>query len=228
MWKQSPKRNQRTKGFKVKQGFKIFTLIVVGIWLLYQLKHSHDKKSYEENSAKIFGNLKAGPENKKLGRKELHPWTNNKPFELMEDTEENEHGGVKEQSGGIEDDADKVEEEESEEVEDLIDVEDKEKEQNEDEDGENMGKLMEDMSLLEDQSHDEGAKDTQETSEELNKENGASSVVMRVTKSLGSEFEFGGLRKVKEEELEILKRVGTEKQKEKIMVPSNTGPKVVD
>ncbi|RDX74107.1 hypothetical protein CR513_46181, partial [Mucuna pruriens] len=208
---QSPNRNQRTKGFKVKQGFKIFTLIVVGIWLLYQLKHSHGKKPYEESSAKMFENLKAGPETKNIGRKGLQPWIN-KPLELMDDAEENEPQKVKEQN------YDKVEEEESDEVEDLIDEEDKEKEEqneDEDEDGEDMGKQIEDMSSLEDQDqgHDEGEKDAQATSENHNKETGASRVVMSVTKSLGSEFEFGGLRKVKEEVVENSKRVVTEKQK---------------
>lgn len=220
MLKQSPNRNQRTKGFKVKQGFKIFTLIAVGIWLLYQLKHSHDKKSYEESSAKVFENLKAGPEAKKLGRKGFQPWINYKPLELMDDSEETEPERVKGQN------EDKVEEEESEEVEDLIDEEDKKKEeQNEDEDGEDVGKQMEDMNLLEEQARDEGENDTQATSEEHNKETGAFRVVMRVTKSLGSEFEFEGLRKVKE--VESSERVGTEKQKKKIVVPDNSSAKVV-
>lgn len=40
---------------------------------------------------------------------------------------------------------------------------------------------------------------------------------MSLTKTLGSEFEFGGLRKVKEEQVESSKRVGKEKQKKKIM-----------
>lgn len=213
MLKQLSNRNQRTKGFRVKLGFKIFTLIVVGIWVLYQLRqYSLD----EERSAKRFENLKAGlDETKKLGRKGLQPWTNYKPYELMDDTEENEH---ERDDVVVIQDGDKVEEEESEEVEDLIDEQDKEKEeQNEDEEGR--------MSLLE----DEGEEDTHATREKHNKENGASRVLMRVTKSLGSEFEFGGLRKVKEEEVGNSKRVGTEKQKKKILEPSNSSHhKVVD
>jgi len=67
MLKQSPNRNPRTNGYKVKQGLQIFTLIVVGIWLLYQLKHSH--------------------ENKILGRKGLQLWMK-KPYELMGDAKE--------------------------------------------------------------------------------------------------------------------------------------------
>ncbi|XP_061369620.1 uncharacterized protein LOC133312446 [Gastrolobium bilobum] len=161
MLKQLPNRNQRTKGFKLKQGFKILTLIALGIWLLYQLKHSHDKKKpYEESSSKTL---------EKLGRKgfQFQPWIN-KPPQLIDDTKSQR---VKEQSSGGDDDIvghdrDRVEEEEPEEVEDLIDQEDKEKEEeNEDEDGEDMVKQIEDLSLLEDQGHNEGEKDTQETSE---------------------------------------------------------------
>lgn len=163
MLKQLSNRNQRTKGFRVKLGFKIFTLIVVGIWVLYQLRqYSLD----EERSAKRFENLKAGlDETKKLGRKGLQPWTNNKPYELMDDTEENEH---ERDDVVVIHDGDKVEEEKSEEVEDLIDEQDKEKEeQNEDEEGEDMGKQMEGlMSLLE----DEGEEDTHATTEKHNKE----------------------------------------------------------
>ncbi|KAG5034412.1 hypothetical protein JHK87_009322 [Glycine soja] len=132
------------------------------MWVLYQLRqYSLD----EERSAKRFENLKAGLETKKLGRKGLQPWTNYKPYELMDDTEENEH---ERDDVVIIHDGDKVEEEKSEEVEDLIDEQDKEKEeQNEDEEGEDMGKQMEGlMSLLE----DEGEEDTHATTEKHNKE----------------------------------------------------------
>jgi hypothetical protein len=99
MLKQSPNRNPRTNGYKVKQGLQIFTLIVVGIWLLYQLKHSH--------------------ENKILGRKGLQLWMK-KPYELMGDAKERETKIVMEENT--------VEEEEPEDVEDMIDEEDKEEE----------------------------------------------------------------------------------------------------
>ncbi|KAK7351518.1 hypothetical protein VNO77_11039 [Canavalia gladiata] len=232
MSKQTSNRNHRTKGFKVKQGLKIFILIALGIWLLYQLKHLYDKKSYED--------LKASPETKTLGRKGFQPWIN-KPYELRDDSQEKEGERLKEQSSGGDDDIvghgrDRVEEEDTEEVEDLIDEEDKEKEeQNEDEDGEDMGKQMEDMRLLDDQSHDEGEKDTLATSEEHFKEIGASRVVMQVTQSLGSEFEFGGLRNVKEDEVESSQKSRKEKQKKKvkdlkevIVQTTHSSSKVVD
>lgn len=225
MSKQSPNRNQRTKGFKVKQGFKIFILIAVGIWLLYQLKHSHDnKKAYEESSAKRFEKLKAGHETKRLGRKGFQPWIK-KPYELIDETEYSKAEMVKEQNGGADDDVaghdrDRVEEEDPEEVEDLIDEEDKEKEENEDEEGDDMGKQIEDVKLLEDQDHNEAEKGTQATSEKHYEANGAYRVAMRGTQSIGTEFELGGLRIIKEEEVDNLEKNGTEKQQNKIMEPS--------
>ncbi|PQQ10772.1 neurofilament medium polypeptide [Prunus yedoensis var. nudiflora] len=62
MLKQSPSRNQRSKGFKVKHALQMFLLLAICIWLLYQLKHSHDKKAYEESSAKISGKMQNGHE----------------------------------------------------------------------------------------------------------------------------------------------------------------------
>uniref|UniRef100_A0A5B7BGD8 Uncharacterized protein n=1 Tax=Davidia involucrata TaxID=16924 RepID=A0A5B7BGD8_DAVIN len=41
---QSTSRNQRPKGFNVKQGFQFALLLAVCIWLWYQTKHSHDKR----------------------------------------------------------------------------------------------------------------------------------------------------------------------------------------
>lgn len=129
MLKQSHNRNPRTNGYKVKQGLQIFTLIVVGIWLLYQLKHSH--------------------ENKILGRKGLQLWMK-KPYELMGDAKERKTEIVMKENT--------VEEEEPEDVEDMIDEEDKEEEE------ENEA-VDADMSLFEYQSHTEGEKETQPTTQ---------------------------------------------------------------
>lgn len=134
MLKQSAKRNlQRIKGLKVKQGLiKIFTLITVCIWLLYQLKHyyyyySRDmKKSYEEISySNIFE--KVNQNNILLGRKGfLQPWKK-KQFEFMDES-------ITDRVMGLGNERDRVLEED--EPQDLIDEEDEE----------------EDMSLLEDRS----------------------------------------------------------------------------
>lgn len=215
MLKQLSSRNQRTKGFKVKHSFQILLLIAVGIWLLYQLKHSIDKKEeYEQSSVKALEKLQSGGlKTAKLGRKGFQPWIK-KPKDLIEDEEDSKPEKMKVRRGERDDesnghDQDKLEEEESEEVEDLIDEEDKEREEeSEEEEAEDMGKQTEDMNSLKDQSHDEGEKDAKE-SEKHYKENGASRVMMRQTQSIASEFEFGGL--------ESSEKTETVKQQNKIM-----------
>ena len=67
MFKLSPRRNLRSKGFKVKHALQICLLLGVSIWLLYQVRHSHDKKA-------SFGEgKKTGNEILKLGRRDLRP-----------------------------------------------------------------------------------------------------------------------------------------------------------
>lgn len=185
MWKPLATRNQRAKGFKLKYGFQIVLLIAVGIWLLYHLKHSLDKrKEYEQTSVKTLGKLEFQHENRKLGRKGFQPWTK-EPKDLMGDEK------IKVRSGGGDDeivgrDQDKMEEEESEEVEDLIDEEDKEREEEseveEAQESEDLGKQFEDVGSLKDKEHHESKSITKAESEK-------SRVKMRQTQSIGSEFE---------------------------------------
>ncbi|KAJ9674130.1 hypothetical protein PVL29_023592 [Vitis rotundifolia] len=76
MLRQSPSRNQRSKGFKLKPVLQICVLLAICIWLLYQVKH--------------FEKVGSGHEIMRLGRKDLHP-------ELVEEGLENErHGEGKE------------------------------------------------------------------------------------------------------------------------------------
>lgn len=89
----------KTNGYKVKQGLKIFTLIAAAIWLLYQLKHSHETKV--------------------LGRKGFEFWMKN-PYELMGGIEIEENSGL----GKDIVDRDRVEEEEPGEIEDVVEEED--------------------------------------------------------------------------------------------------------
>ncbi|XP_049411381.1 uncharacterized protein LOC125874506 isoform X2 [Solanum stenotomum] len=72
MYKQSPSRNHRSKGVKVKNVLQICLLLAVCFWLIYQVKHSHDKKrEFDEDDAK--SSIKSGSSNElmKLGRKDL-------------------------------------------------------------------------------------------------------------------------------------------------------------
>ncbi|KAJ0980370.1 hypothetical protein J5N97_008625 [Dioscorea zingiberensis] len=73
MLRPTASRNQRARGFRVKHGLQIFLLIAICIWLLYQVKHSHDKKrAMEESNSK--GSIKVGEiqeERFNFGRKVL-------------------------------------------------------------------------------------------------------------------------------------------------------------
>ncbi|XP_020104068.1 midasin-like [Ananas comosus] len=54
MLRQISSRNHRSKGFKLKNALQICLLVVVTIWLLFQVKHSYDKKSeYEDRNAHL-------------------------------------------------------------------------------------------------------------------------------------------------------------------------------
>ncbi|KAF5731870.1 hypothetical protein HS088_TW18G00555 [Tripterygium wilfordii] len=72
MLKRSPGRTQRPKGIKIKHVLQILFLLGVCFWLIYQIKHSHDKKEeYDEKESKVSVGTQTGVENFKLGRKDL-------------------------------------------------------------------------------------------------------------------------------------------------------------
>ncbi|KAH7660991.1 hypothetical protein IHE45_15G032900 [Dioscorea alata] len=73
MLRQTPSRNQRARGFRVKHALQIFLLTAICIWLLYQIKHSHDKKREMEESNLKTSNKIAGNEDGRFnfGRKDL-------------------------------------------------------------------------------------------------------------------------------------------------------------
>ncbi|CAJ1924989.1 unnamed protein product [Sphenostylis stenocarpa] len=69
MIRRSPSRNYRSRGVTVKQALQIILFLGVCFWLIYQVKHSHDKKKeFVENDAKVS----VGTQTLKLGRKDLH------------------------------------------------------------------------------------------------------------------------------------------------------------
>ncbi|KAG1335321.1 protein FYV8-like [Cocos nucifera] len=64
---QSNSRNQRSKGSKVKNIVQVTLLLALAIWLLYQIRRSHDKNNgYTENDGNELSN---GAEDIHLGRK---------------------------------------------------------------------------------------------------------------------------------------------------------------
>ncbi|KAG5238671.1 high mobility group nucleosome-binding domain-containing protein [Salix suchowensis] len=74
MIKRSPRRNPRSKGTKLKHGLQICLLLGVCFWLIYQVKHSHDKKKeLDEKDTTLSLNAQHHNDLPKLGRKDLHP-----------------------------------------------------------------------------------------------------------------------------------------------------------
>ena len=67
MFRLSPRRSQRSKGFKVKHALQLCVLLGVCIWLVYQLKNSKEKKSSYVESTKTTSEVV------NFGRKDLHP-----------------------------------------------------------------------------------------------------------------------------------------------------------
>ncbi|QCD91888.1 myb-like protein X [Vigna unguiculata] len=93
MIKRSSSRNNRTRGIKVKHTLQIILLLGVCFWLIYQVKHSRDKKSeYDENHRKVAVGTQTVYPTPKLGRKDLHPGKDGDKHDRDEHEEEgNEH-----------------------------------------------------------------------------------------------------------------------------------------
>lgn len=70
MYKQSLSRGHRSKGIKGKHILQFCVLLAVSFWLIYQIKHSHDK-SMEVKDGKILEEIKTDGGIQRLGRKDL-------------------------------------------------------------------------------------------------------------------------------------------------------------
>ncbi|XP_030502147.2 uncharacterized protein LOC115717030 [Cannabis sativa] len=128
MLKRLPSRNQRTKGFRAKHALQICLLLGVCFWLIYQVKHSHDKKKeFDENDAKTTIRVSDG-EIPKLGRKDLHPREDITKVEKHEEEEEEEIAVEEEEQHG--------EEREEEENKNESQEQEEEEEENKNEDAE--------------------------------------------------------------------------------------------
>lgn len=212
--RQSPSRNQRTKGFKVKHAIQIFLLLAICVWLLYQVKHSHEKKKIleETTAAELSEDVETKHEKIKLGRKDLNPQERNadpgddrqeeeKDDDIeetkLEETEMEERGGGDDEIDGNEQERD--EEDDPEEIEDLIDEEDRVKGDGiAEEESDEKEIQIEDTGTLEERTENEGDKISQDAREEHYKGDDASSAVLQNVGVKTEDFQ-AGLRKVKEE-----------------------------
>ncbi|OAY23104.1 probable ATP-dependent RNA helicase ddx56 [Manihot esculenta] len=214
MLKHSPGRNQRSKGFKVKHFLQICLLLTICIWLLNQLRNSYDKqKAFENSTGDILDKVQSEHPVIKLGRKDLLPQVEETSLEIESDGDKAEleeeieelkpddidddgRGGGDDEIDGH--DQERAEDEETEEVEDLIDVDDRERDVgNEEQDSEEKGNQLEDASSVNHQAQHEGERNSQEAREEHYKGDDASSSVVHNTRTRSTEFQIGGMRKIK-------------------------------
>ncbi|KAG6470891.1 uncharacterized protein LOC122032893 [Zingiber officinale] len=88
MLRQVSSRNHRAKGgFRAKNALQISTLVAVGIWLIYQMKYSHDhRKAYED---KLNINARQSELITSFRRKDLSPFSGK---------EEAKHAEIKEKA----------------------------------------------------------------------------------------------------------------------------------
>lgn len=95
-------RNQRSKNIKVKHVLQVLLLVGVSFWLIYQVKHNHDKKrEFDKHDAKLSVTTETD-QIVKLGRKDLHPF--------KEEVNQNEKHGEEDEDEHIVEDEEKIRE----------------------------------------------------------------------------------------------------------------------
>ncbi|KAL5560909.1 hypothetical protein UlMin_030656 [Ulmus minor] len=134
MLKRLPSRTHRSKGIRVKHVLQICLLLGVCFWLVYQVKHSHDKKKeFAESDAKTSIRKISDGELPKLGRKDLHP------REVVTKSEKPEEEEEVEEETSVEEE-EKHEEEEREGEDTKHEVQEQEEEENKNEETEDGGR----------------------------------------------------------------------------------------
>lgn len=209
MYRQFSSRNQRNKGFRVKHALQIFLLVAVCCWLIYQVKHSYDKKkNFNDNDARSSQHVQTNNEILKLGRKGLHPQVK-EPSNKNEkhDKEADEDIEVDIKAGGKEDEVKgggdvEVDEHNHQKFDSELDSEkiiiDEENEPEGVDDKKNEEKVVTDKdSKIEIEStednldHDQGTKNIHEAREEQYKADDASSAVTNEGQTFSFESESG-------------------------------------
>ncbi|CAL9164639.1 uncharacterized protein LOC103982937 isoform X1 [Musa acuminata AAA Group] len=200
MMRQASSRNQRNKRIRVRYVLQICLLAAVCFWLLYQLKHSYDrKKSLDEHDSTILNNVVDGQlEILDLGRKDL-------PHEKMmvsgdkghmkeeenEEVEEEEDGVAQheiddEEAEGVgDDDINEQDNEQGDEQDDQERVDEEAEDAEEFFNEENRDDQVEVSELMDDQEPKEGS--SQRSHEERNKRDDASGSAHQENQVTGTE-----------------------------------------
>ncbi|PWA48167.1 hypothetical protein CTI12_AA489280 [Artemisia annua] len=198
MYRNSPVRNQRAKGVKVKNVLQVCLLVAVCFWLIFQLKRSHDKrKEFDASDSKVSLSTlaRSGEEIAKLGRKDLQP-----KFEKTGNEGEGDGHEQEEEEVQDERDENKLEEEEQdehdenkheEEEQDEDKIEEEKDDGRDDEIDENeQEKLDVEIDREEVDVIDGATEHTHEAREENYKADDASSAVTHTGRTLGTENEI--------------------------------------
>ncbi|RWW32182.1 hypothetical protein GW17_00003173 [Ensete ventricosum] len=191
MLRQAYSRSQRNKGHKVRNVLQICLLVAVCFWLLYQMKHTYDKKqaSSEQTTRVLNAVVDSQSDFMDLGRKGLPHNKATVPGdkihrkeeenEEVEDEEDRETQAMEdEEAKGIGDDV--IDEQDSEQGDEQDDQErlDEEVEDGEESaNGEDKNDQVEEGEFTEDQEHEEGS--SQEAHEKIYKSDDASSAVLQ-------------------------------------------------
>ncbi|CAL4944128.1 unnamed protein product [Urochloa decumbens] len=117
MLRQSSSRNHRSRGLKLKKALQITLLIMVSVWLIYQVKHSFEKKvAYNEDEGKED---KDQGEVIRLGRKDLPPKMEADSSTLDEKVEDEENDEMEQEMKHDDNDEDPIDEQDLEKDDDL-------------------------------------------------------------------------------------------------------------
>ncbi|CAL9772263.1 unnamed protein product [Musa acuminata subsp. burmannicoides] len=218
MMRQASSRNQRNKGLRLTNVLQICLLAAVCFWLLYQLKHSYDKKkALDEQNPRILNNVEdSQPGFIDLGRKDLPrdkmmisgDKIHNKEEE-NDEIEEDEDGDAQrvmedEEAKGVGDDG--IDEEDNEQVDEQDDQERGDEETEDGEDSmneENKDDQVDEAEFLDGREHEEGS--SQEAHEESYKRDDASSAVHRENQVTGTEDKNDSVdeEQLKNDEIEV-------------------------
>ncbi|KAJ0252031.1 hypothetical protein HA466_0128950 [Hirschfeldia incana] len=209
MRKQSSSRSQRgSRGIKGKHVVQICVLLGVCIWLIYQVKYSHDKKKefYEADVKKSTVLLESEEGMVKLGRKDLLPGyhkQNEKEKHVEEEEEEEGEENEKESKTNVENSSTHEEEEKEDEEEDeedktklgeeVVEEDEEDNKHEEEDDIDEQDQSKDDELLQEEKENGSNEKETEtdttvhEAREEHYKADDASSAVSHESRILNTE-----------------------------------------
>ncbi|GKD89287.1 hypothetical protein Tco_1364794 [Tanacetum coccineum] len=192
MYRNSPVRNPRAKGIKVKNVLQVCLLVAVCFWLIFQVKRSHDKRKEfdaSDNKVSLSSLTRSGDEIAKLGRKDLQP-----KLEKTGDEEQDEDKIEEEKDDGRDDEIDENEQEKPDvEIDrEEVDVVGEEKETEESDEKENENENVSEEKDVQSQTENEVSSEehTHEAREENYKADDASSAVTHTGRTLGTENEI--------------------------------------